>query len=77
MNDGPPPKRDELADAEALYQVQCTKANEVLYATVKAAHTSDELEAAYVARPAPSASSDHHRAKQELPCRRASCSKRA
>jgi hypothetical protein len=43
-----PPKRDELAEAEHLYQEQCTEANAVLYATVKSAQTSDELEAAYI-----------------------------
>jgi hypothetical protein len=42
-----PPKRDELAEAEALYQERCTEANSVLYAAVKAAETPDELEAAY------------------------------
>jgi hypothetical protein len=47
VNDETPPKRDELADAEALYQEQCTEANAVLYATVKATETPDELEAAY------------------------------
>ena len=47
MSDGAPPKRDELAEAEALYQDQCTEANSVLYASVKTAKTSDELEAAY------------------------------
>jgi len=47
VSDGAPPKRDELAEAEALYQDQCTEANSVLYASVKTAKTSDELEAAY------------------------------
>jgi hypothetical protein len=47
VSDGTPPKRDELAVAEALYQDQCTEANSVLYASVKTAKTSDELEAAY------------------------------
>lgn len=47
MSERTPPKRDELAEAEALYQEQCTTANSVLYATVKTAHSSDELEAAY------------------------------
>jgi hypothetical protein len=45
--EGTPPKRDELAEAEALYQDQCTEANSVLYASVKTAKTSDELEVAY------------------------------
>jgi hypothetical protein len=48
VNDRTPPKRDDLAEAEAFYQEQCTEANAVLYATVKTAQTSDELEAAYV-----------------------------
>jgi hypothetical protein len=42
-----PPKRDELAEAEDIYEDQCTAANAALYATVKAAQSSDELEAAY------------------------------
>ena len=46
MSDGAPPK-GELAEADVLYQEQCTRANSVLYAAVKAAQTSDELEAAY------------------------------
>jgi hypothetical protein len=41
------PKGGELAEADVLYQEQCTQANSVLYAAVKAAQTSDELEAAY------------------------------
>jgi len=47
VSGGVPPKRDELAEAEALYQDRCTEANSVLYASVKTAQTSDELEAAY------------------------------
>jgi hypothetical protein len=42
-----PPKHDDLAEAENFYQEQCMAANAVLYATVKAATTPDELEAAY------------------------------
>jgi hypothetical protein len=42
-----PPKGDELAEAEAFYQGQCTEANAVLYGAVKTAQTSDELQAAY------------------------------
>jgi hypothetical protein len=44
---GTPPKRDELAEAEALYEARCTEANSTLYASVKAAENPDELEAAY------------------------------
>jgi hypothetical protein len=47
VNERIPPKRDELSEAEDLYQEQCTEANAVLYAAVRAAHTSDELQAAY------------------------------
>jgi hypothetical protein len=47
-----PPKQDVLAEAEDSYQEQCTAANAVLYATVKTAETSDELEAAYAAHTA-------------------------
>ena len=47
VSDAAPPKRDELAEAEALYQDQCTAANSALYASVKTAKTSDELEVAY------------------------------
>ena len=52
MSDGTPPKRDELSEAEALYQDRCTEANSVLYASVKTAKTPDELEAAYAAHTA-------------------------
>jgi hypothetical protein len=52
VSDGTPPKRDELAEAEALYQDRCTEANSVLYASVKTAKTSDELEDAYAAHTA-------------------------
>jgi len=40
-------KRDELAEADLLYQERCTRANSALYAAVKVAKTSDEIEAAY------------------------------
>jgi hypothetical protein len=47
VSDATPPRRDELAEAEALYEDRCTEANSVLYASVRAARTSDELETAY------------------------------
>ena len=47
MSQVTPPKRDELAEAESLYQERCSEANSVLYVSVKAAQTSDELAAAY------------------------------
>ena len=31
VSEGTPPKRDELAEAEALYEERCTEANSVLY----------------------------------------------
>jgi hypothetical protein len=52
VNERIPPKRDELSEAEDLYQEQCTEANSVLYAAVKEAQTSDELQAAYDAHTA-------------------------
>jgi hypothetical protein len=52
VSEGTPPKRDELADAEALYQERCTEANSVLYQSVKTAQTAGELEAAYAAHTA-------------------------
>jgi hypothetical protein len=52
VSEGTPPKRDELAEAEDLYQERCTEANSVLYQSVKAAETSGELEAAYAAHTA-------------------------
>ena len=47
MSESTPPRRNELAEAEALYEERRTEANSVLYSSVKAAQTSDELEAAY------------------------------
>jgi hypothetical protein len=47
VSDPTHPKRGGLPEADLLYQEQCTRANAVLYAAVKAAQTSDELEAAY------------------------------
>ncbi len=47
MSEGTSPRRNELAEAEALYEERCSEANSVLYSSVKTAQTSDELEAAY------------------------------
>jgi hypothetical protein len=47
MNEAENQAEGDLASAEARYQDQCREANERLYAAVKAATNSHELDAAY------------------------------
>jgi hypothetical protein len=47
MNEATEPTEEAFAGAEARYQQQCQEANQRLYAAVRAAHNSQELDAAY------------------------------